>query len=137
MIGTKTVLLEWKDAYSVRNPVLDGQHKVLVMLLNSLHEAVLEGKGRGVAAGILSELVDHTRLHFSTEERIMREKGYPDFDSHKAEHDMLMAEVVRFQQDYGDGTARLTIKLVQFLKDWLSEHLVETDQKYIPYVQSH
>ena len=67
--------------------------------------------------------------HFSAEERQMAASAYPEFQSHKAEHDALAAEVVRLQADFKAGRVALTIKVLTFLKGWLQHHILGTDSK--------
>ena len=39
-------LISWNESYSVKVKQFDDQHKKLVNMLNDLHEAMKQGKGR-------------------------------------------------------------------------------------------
>ena len=41
-----------------------------------------------------------------------------------------MDEVYRFKKDFDDGRLGLSIKMMDFLSDWLKNHIVGVDQKY-------
>jgi len=82
MSATKSVLFEWKDAYSVSNTLIDGQHKVLIGLLNSLHAAMREGKGRDVS-GLMRLNTTNSRPRSSNSRRLSRlaPPGFPSIFS--------------------------------------------------------
>jgi hemerythrin-like metal-binding protein len=121
---------EWKDAYSVGIKEFDSQHKRLVDLINRLYESMTAGKGAANAASIISELVDYTKVHFSNEEKYMVMHGYPSYKNHLAEHTKLTAQVVDFQTKVQTGAAVVSIDLLHFLKDWLTNHIMGTDKQY-------
>jgi len=72
--------------------------------------------------------------HFSDEERIMLENHYPGFFEHKRSHDQLVARVRDFQREVEAGTATVSLSLMNFLKEWLMQHIQGVDRKYGPYL---
>ena len=129
-------MFEWKPEYSVGYAEIDTQHKRLFVLAGDLYEAMAAGKGKGVLSKTLAELVSYTKLHFATEERLMRAHHYPDYAHHKANHDALTARVVEYQKDFETGRVAITVGLLQFLKDWLRHHIGETDRKIAAFLKS-
>jgi len=69
-MGT-TDLIQWSDQFSVNIQEIDEQHKVLVDLLNQLHNAIREHHGRATSREILNRLAEYTRTHFLLEESLM------------------------------------------------------------------
>lgn len=122
-------MFEWNDQYRLNHPVIDGQHKRLFQLAGELHGAMLAGKGSKVLERTLDELINYTKAHFASEERLMQQSGYPGYAEHKIQHDRLTARVVDFQKTFQDQKATATIELMQFLKDWLTHHIGEVDRK--------
>ena len=66
-----TDLFQWSDDFNVGIQEVDEQHKVLVSLLNQLHEAIREHHGKATSREILNRLAEYTRrgvsnLTFST-----------------------------------------------------------------------
>jgi hemerythrin len=57
-------MFEWKDAYSVKIPSIDAQHKTLFGLANDLNSAMTKGHGQDVLSGVLDRLVS-TRFRTS------------------------------------------------------------------------
>jgi len=123
----------WTDKLSVGVPGIDKQHKELVRMINELHAAMTSGSAKETLGKIIQGLVDYTKFHFGTEEKIFAKINYPFASSHKMEHDKFVKEVVNFQKEFEAGGLMLSIKVMNFLKDWLNNHILGTDKKYAPY----
>ncbi|MGA2002118.1 MAG: bacteriohemerythrin [Terriglobales bacterium] len=127
----------WNDKMSVGVGSLDGDHKKLVGLLNELYDAVQAGKGKDALGKTLDGLIDYTKIHFANEEKFFRQTAYPDFVEHKKQHDDLTHQVIDVQQKYKSGaTGTLSLEVMNFLKNWLINHIRVTDKKYGPYLNS-
>jgi hemerythrin len=123
-------LLTWDNSYSVGVIEFDNHHKRLLELLNSLHAAMAQGKGNQILGPILDDLLSYTVFHFSAEERFMQQNNYGNFLTHKLEHDQLTKQVKDFQRDFQAGKITVTNTLMNFLKDWLTKHILSVDKKY-------
>jgi hemerythrin len=108
----------------------------MIEMINTLHDAMKEGKGRDILGRILEDLVAYTRTHFETEEKVMKQNSYPDFSEHKKQHDKLVMEVAKIVKNYHGGNEPLPAHIMQFLVDWLTTHINGVDKKYGPYLQS-
>jgi hemerythrin len=114
--------------------VIDAQHKKLVDLLNKVFEASRSGRGKDIVGTILDELVTYTKVHFTTEEGFLKKLEYPTFAQHKAEHDKLTKQIISFQEEFQAGRSTLSIELMQFLRDWLTNHILGVDKQYTPFL---
>jgi hemerythrin len=123
-------LFEWKEQYSVNVKEIDKQHKMLVETLNELHEAMLTKKSREILSGIVTSMVDYAKFHFSYEEGNMKRFNFPGYSSHKKEHDDFTEKVGDFQKKHADGHLMLSMEIMNFLKDWLKNHIMGTDKQY-------
>jgi hemerythrin-like metal-binding protein len=65
----------------------------------------------------------------------MRDNGYPKYLAHRAEHEDLKRRVVQYQEDFIAGRVTLTVELMQFISDWLVNHIAESDRKLAPYLR--
>jgi hemerythrin-like metal-binding protein len=124
------VLFAWKDEYSVQNPEMNLQHRRLMNLLNKLHEAMTNGQTNGALRGILGELVEYAHVHFVAEEELMLKIGYPRLAGHRLQHQELSREVRHFLQELDAGRVTIGIQLLQFLKQWLIDHILGSDRLY-------
>jgi len=129
-------LITWSETLSVNIKEIDEQHKKIVGMVNELHSAMGAGKGKEMLGPILSGLVDYTKTHFDTEEKYMQKFGYPQYPMHKTEHDTLTKQVMDLNTQYQTGKAVITVTIMNFLKDWLSKHIQETDKKYGPFLNA-
>ena len=128
-----TKFVEWSDVLSVGIEEIDAQHRVLVDLVNQMHEAIHQHKGTAAVNEILGKLADYTRIHFAVEESLMRILDYPDYQTHKQHHEELVAEVRELQRKVNDEHKSISFELLQFLKKWLINHIIHEDKLYGPH----
>jgi len=129
-------LITWSNDLSVSIKKFDEEHKKLITMINDLHMAMGSGNGKDVLGPVLARLVDYTKTHFAAEEELMQKHGYPGYVSHKALHDGLTRQVIDLQNKFGEGKVLITVQVMNFLKDWLSSHIINTDKKYSHYLNS-
>jgi hemerythrin len=127
---------DWKPEYKVNVAAFDAQHKRLVDMLNELYDSMRAGKGNVVVGKVLDDLVDYTKKHLAEEERFLQTNSYPAFPEHKAEHIRLTAQVVEYQKQYKEGNVGISVKLGNFLKDWLIGHIQASDKKYAAFMNA-
>jgi hemerythrin-like metal-binding protein len=127
---------QWNDSYSVKVDAMDDQHKQLFKIIDELHTAMRSGKGKDVAGNLLRRLVDYTIQHFAAEEKLLEQKKYPGLTAHQAEHRALTHKVIAFKNDFEAGKASITPELMNFLQNWLTNHIQTVDQKYGEFMNS-
>jgi len=131
-----SALCQWNDSYSVKVAALDNQHKKLFDLINELHQAMKLGKGKDVAGAVLHRLIDYTVYHFSAEEKLMEQHKFPELATHRAEHKALTDRVLAFKKDFDADTAPVTVELMNFLQQWLVNHILRVDQRYSDFLNA-
>ncbi len=124
--------VDWKPEYSVGHAEIDQQHRKLVDIINHLHDSMKLGGKPEDLKRILDDLVNYTRYHFSHEEKLMQQAGYPDLANHQRVHRAMVEQVERLRKEIASSRVGFSIKLMAFLKNWLSDHILGTDQKYAP-----
>ncbi|MGD6933627.1 MAG: bacteriohemerythrin [Candidatus Bathyarchaeia archaeon] len=130
-------IMQWNDSLSVSVRSIDAQHKMLLKHLNDLADAMSQGKAKDALMPILSQLVAYTQMHFSTEEKYMQQWNFPQYEAHKNEHNAFVDQVAQFQKDFQAGKAALSVQVLKFLKDWVANHIKETDKNYGSFFNSH
>ncbi|MGK7345099.1 MAG: bacteriohemerythrin [Candidatus Nitrospinota bacterium M3_3B_026] len=129
-------IISWdKKAFTVYVPEMDAQHKKLVDLVNELYSAKLAGKSRQALGRVLDSLVDYTKTHFAAEEKLQRDMGFPESDSHKKVHEDLIAQVGKFYNEFKAGRQAISDEIMGFLMDWLVNHIQKDDRKYGRHIQ--
>jgi hemerythrin-like metal-binding protein len=127
-------LFPWSEKLSLGIDKIDAQHKELVSLVNQLHRAMKMQAGAQEAEAVLAKLADYTVYHFGFEEKLFDRYGYPQADPHKKAHRDLVASVTAFQQDLHAGKAGLSMELMDFLTNWLREHIMKIDRAYVTHL---
>ena len=122
--------IEWSDQLSVNNAAIDSEHKKLVNITNKLHEAMSKGEGSKVMENILVELISYTKTHFANEEKLMRANNYKDLDEHIIQHQSFVAEVEKFYHKFKAGSFVMSVSVLNFLKNWLVDHIQGRDKKF-------
>jgi len=126
-------LINWNDKLSVQVDELDRQHQELVAKINVLTDAIRQGKGDKLVGEILHGLESYAATHFDTEEKYFKKFGYPDAEAHKKEHAEFIEKVSGFSKGKTRGELSLTIEVLQFLSDWLINHILKTDKAYVAF----
>lgn len=129
-------LIRWDDNYTTGIDMVDEQHRKLIEMINDLHKAMSEARGREVMGDILDRLLKYTVYHFETEEQLMKKHSYPKYLTHFTEHQNLTKEVKDFQARFNAGERMITIKFIEFLSSWLNNHVLDSDKKFGAFVTS-
>lgn len=124
-------MFDWRGEFSVGIEAIDTDHKFLVSLINQLDKAVAEGQGKEAIGNVLNALYDFTEYHFAREEHMMAACGYPDMDRHAMQHKAMTAQVMEVRDDYLAGqTNGIDHAVLEFLEDWLGNHIICHDLLY-------
>lgn len=126
--------IEWSPKYSVEVNSIDEQHKELIKIINELHEAMKNGKGKEFLGVSLSKLLNYTRIHFDYEEQQMKLKNYDGFIEHSQKHKDLVNQVIEYKGKFDRGETLLTMEVMDFLRDWLVDHIMKSDKKLGSYL---
>jgi hemerythrin len=124
-------LIKWTAEYELGVASIDAQHKHLVDIVNRFDESLQKGKGSRVMNEILNELVGYTQEHFADEEKIMSQAGYEHLKQHQAQHRQLLQKVERFQFEFNGEGRRVTSDVQDFLRYWLSSHILKDDKAFV------
>lgn len=123
-------ILIWNQSYSVGVRELDEQHQALLRMINEMHYAMNNDKGQEAISAIIEQMFDYMETHFATEEGYMRQCGYLGLPAHQREHEEFRSKARELKQRVEAQEFVLSFEIVQFLSDWLQNHIMVTDMKY-------
>ena len=129
-------MFQWDDSLSVGIAEIDRQHKQLVDMMGKLNDEMRRGKGKDILEKILVGMVNYALMHFETEEKFFAQYGYPEAENHRKVHRAFVDKVSAFKEQYAQGHKGLTIEVMDFLMDWLRNHIKGEDKKYTPFLLS-
>ena len=129
-------VIAWKEIYETGIVALDNEHRSLVEGVNQLYEAVRDKRGEEVLGEILTMLETYTIDHFQHEEKLMAEYHFSGLEEHQKLHRELIASLQDMKTRAASGTEELAQELLNFLRTWLLEHILEVDKQYGSFLES-
>ncbi len=127
-------VLEWNDSFLIGIKQFDEHHKHLVSLLNMTFDGVTTNAPKDELEAVLNELLDYTTYHFAAEELWMKEHNYPGLAIQVKEHGEFVRRIGEIVRDFHSGKSDVDLIVLNFLTDWLTEHILEKDSEYGTYV---
>jgi hemerythrin len=124
---------EWNPGFGTGLDDVDRQHRRLVDLISELsgrleREPDLEP---ATLAAMYADLVDYSRYHFDTEEKLMAEAGVDPRHvlRHTREHEDFARHVREtLARPADDAAGAAPRRLLEFLVHWLTYHILGSDQ---------
>lgn len=123
-------LLSWSDQYLIGNDLIDSEHQELFRLINDFHTQWLQTPKQRAIVRVLNPLIVYAEMHFRHEETIMRDAGFPQLDEHMAVHEAMIDTIFQLQKSYEEGSPRLEMDTMKFVKSWLLEHILKNDYRF-------
>ncbi|PLX76484.1 MAG: hemerythrin [Desulfuromonas sp.] len=123
-------LFEWSKDYDLGVPEIDEQHHELINIINDLYESIKMGRSGSTVTVTLDRLVEYVESHFETEEEAMRKWSYPGYEEHREKHEDLRKKVHFLKDEQAGGREIATFELLNFLADWLKEHIAQVDREF-------
>jgi len=122
--------LEWEDKYSVGVEELDNQHKRMFAVINELLDAIDTKSTEEHLGSIIESLVKYKIFHFETEEKYFKQFNYEGAGDHISKHKEFNTKLAFLKEKYPTFSVDFAFELIDFLEDWLINHLMVVDQKY-------
>ena len=122
--------VSWKDEYSVGVEKIDRQHRHLFEIINKLIDHSGTSKDPELVSETLTEMLNYAKEHFTTEEELMQEYGYPEIEPHKEQHIYFFKTTAELSVNALNKQSMVASEIVEFLKMWLTLHILKCDMKY-------
>lgn len=120
--------MQWNLGYSIGHETLDRQHQDILAQCNALADCLADAgqENDQKFETIFNQLMARAGEHFSTEEALFAQFGYPMLEEHQNEHD----EFNYLTNDIITTNNFEKIELQRFLALWWVGHIVGTGKKY-------
>ena len=123
----------WNKNFATGNSKIDGQHQVLVALLNKL-ASTLVNQDEIELNTAFDKLANYANMHFAEEEEIWVEY-FPDdpwLSSHQMTHTSFLPSVMEIKKHAaGESLPDIIEKIVHYLLHWLTFHIIDTDKRMV------
>lgn len=114
---------------------LHDEHEAQLGLVSELEDALDSGADDAAVQELVGRFVATTKIHFMSEQLVMRQHGYPQYGAHTHEHDRLLEELQKFEKGFtGSQTLEGRRALVGGLREWLVRHIGVMDRRFEAYV---
>jgi hemerythrin len=127
--------IEWDAKFETGHQRIDFEHRIFLDLIRMFAEEAdrdMSSDPRRLNRQLM-EITKYAEFHFVSEENIMVDVGYPDVETHRELHSVLLAELrdMAFRLRAGRARAR---DLVDFLYQWFALHTSNKDKLIAEYV---
>ena len=142
--STESDPFAFTSKYMTGITLIDDEHRRLFEIIKEtndlIHEEFLHDKYDKIVR-LITELKDYTEFHFSDEEALMTRIQYPGLDAQKRAHSAFIERLVEIDlndlDEMDDHQQEYLLDLIQFLLDWLTNHILACDQKIGEYMREH
>jgi hemerythrin len=119
--------MEWTDKLATGISTIDSQHQELFKRINNLVLAIKQHRCKEEIDGTIRFLEDYARVHFSEEEKHMRET--------RGDHKKYLAALAELKEQASlprvqGGSYDLSATTNQVVVDWIVDHIMKLDMKF-------
>jgi len=126
-------IIIWNESMSVGVSKIDKQHQELIKIINCLVENEDAAGNSEPIANVLDRMTKYAVYHFDTEEALMLEYGFPEYELHRHAHTQFKMNTAKFCLDALQRKETLPDDLLNYLRDWWAHHILIDDMKYKPH----
>lgn len=131
--------MAWTEQLSAGNDAVDSEHKILISLVNDV-KRMIETRDSSALSGAFEKLETWLDIRYKNEENKAQAANI-DFSNRKLEQQFelnglffLRGKLVAKNGAWSAGEAKIDI---QFLSDWLIEHITSEDMHVACYQAAH
>lgn len=125
--------LIWYDNYELKIDIIDEQHKKLFEGFNDFYNEINQGHFNKEVINQFIDVLDYyTTTHFETEEKLMLETNFPNYEEHKKRHEFFKSiyEEIRDNRFFRHSAAHLfSMQLATTAAEWWNSHITTYDKE--------
>ena len=134
--------MEWNEKLATGIKTIDSQHQELFKRINNLVKAIKERRCRSEIDNTLKFLDDYARVHFSEEERHMRDTNYAGYAEQLEDHKRYLAALAELKEEASrpriqGSSYDLSATTNQVVVDWIVAHIMKLDMKFGEHLRKH
>ena len=122
------------DEYLTGVELVDEEHKELFRIIGQVHEIIaddLKTDKYDEIIRLLEELIIYTKSHFKDEEEYLRSIQFEGLEAQRAAHETFSAGLDEIDLNkIGVHQVGMVEELIDFLAEWLADHILRMDKKF-------
>lgn len=126
-------MYEMKDEYLIGIESIDSEHRVLFEIAEEIYQLCIHTyipDKYDHIINLIQKLKNYTLMHFEHEEAYMESINYKRLFTQKIQHDNFKRKMDTLDLEFIDDNQEQAIdELLNFVTDWLVEHIMETDKR--------
>ncbi len=129
--------IEFDDNLITGNELIDSQHQELISRIKQFVDSCEDGGGKIKAIQMLDYLADYTNFHFSAEEKLQKDVGYPGLAEHQKKHEEFknnLKELEAFLDEVEGPTDAFVEQVKKNVVDWLFNHIKAFDRSVAEFI---
>jgi len=132
--------MQWTDRLATGINTIDSQHKELFKRIDNLVLAIKQHRCKSEIDGMIKFLDDYARVHFSEEEKHMRETHYGGLEEQREDHEKYLAALAELKEQASlprvqGSSYDLSATTNQVVVDWIVAHIMRLDMKFGEYLK--
>ncbi len=128
-------MVVWNSTYAIGVEIIDLQHIKFINAIEKLSEPFDAFNREEKLKEVFTELDNYSRFHFETEEAYFKAFNYEEAVEHEAKHDEFKEIVGSYKDRLGEEG--VPDELANFLENWLADHVLTMDKKYVKCFHDH
>jgi hemerythrin-like metal-binding protein len=125
----------WEKKQELGVESMDREHQLQTRLVATLRDAVETGRERTVIAELLRRLEDTSKVHFLSEELLMRLDAYEHYGAHVDEHRKLLDQLATLCARYESDPGLDLRDSLGWIEEWLNAHIKGLDRRFTESLQ--
>lgn len=126
--------IQWDRKFEIGHERIDHEHRVFLDLIRNASLELDRHSPQEKILRLLQEVRKYAEFHFYSEENIMIDCAYPDYQNHKQEHDMLLSRLNDEFYSYKTGAVELE-HVVNFMFEWFALHTTRRDLQLVNFIK--
>ena len=130
--------MEWTPDLTVGVELIDTQHKELFKRITDLLDSIKKKECKYTIDDTTKFLEEYVVFHFTDEENVMREAGYPELEAHMKLHAQFIDDFNELKDKLKHEISSYTRSVYtnQIVVDWILQHIKTVDMKFGGFMES-
>jgi hemerythrin len=110
---------------------IDEQHKELIKRISDVVSTGAASAEKAETDKIIQFLGDYIIEHFTDEEKLQKDSGYPKYEWHKGLHEEYVGNFNRLKEEYAKNgpSISFSMQLNKSIIDWIVRHIRTVDKE--------